>query len=112
TPCAATQIACLNFARTALEAGRGERERLSLELGRSIELLLTGLHERRRFALSAIVRPVLPLWRPKTPEAPAPVGLRPGALEPDACADVISLVGLEAGLRYFAGESPAENRHV
>lgn len=112
TPCAATQIACLNFARAALEAGRGERERLSQELARSIELVLAGLHERRRFALSAIVRPVLPLWRPKAEEQPGPAGIRPRALEPDAVADVISLVGLEAGLRYFAGESPAENRRV
>jgi len=112
TPCAATQIACLNVARCALEAGRGERERLSQELGRAVELVLAGLHERRRFALSAIVRPVLPLWRPKAQEAPAPAGVRPRSLEPDAVADVISLVGLEAGLRYFAGESPAENRRV
>jgi hypothetical protein len=111
-PCAATQIAGLNFARAALEAGRGERERLSAELARSVESVLEGLHERRRFALSAIVRPVLPLWRPKAPEAPAPAGLRPRALEPDAVADVFTLVGLEAGLRYFAGESPAENQRV
>ena len=110
--CAATQIACLNFARTALEAGRGERERLSQALARSVEQVLAGLHLRRRFALSAIVRPVLPLWRPKAPEVPAPPGLRPRALEPDAVADVLALVGLEAGLRYFAGESPAENRRV
>ncbi|HZU99878.1 MAG TPA: ATP cone domain-containing protein [Planctomycetota bacterium] len=112
TPCAATQIACLDFARTALEAGRGERERLSHELARAMDLVLAGLHERRRFALSAIVRPVLPLWRPKSAEPPAPAGLRPRELEPDAVADVLALVGLEAGLRYFAGESPAENRRV
>jgi ribonucleoside-triphosphate reductase len=112
TPRAAAQVACLNLARAALEAGRGERERLSAELARGVEAALMGLHQKRRLALSAIVRPALPLWQPRGKGIEAPAGLRPHALEPDALADVLSFVGLEAGVRYFSGESPVENKRV